>query len=92
MLLSLLLLLCTGVVAAAAAAVRRRVPDGKQCCWFIESDSFQCFRSLIQASNIFNVSLGSTVAFMASTCLYYIGNYGQARIQGGCETTRRQTK
>ena len=22
-----------------AAAVRHRVPDGKICCWFIESDS-----------------------------------------------------
>ena len=41
-LLPLLLLLCTGVVAAAAAAVRHRVSDGKNCCWFIESDSIQC--------------------------------------------------
>ena len=38
-LLPLLLLVCTGVVAAAAAAaVRHRVPDGKNCCWFIESE------------------------------------------------------
>ena len=42
-LLPMLLLLCTGVVAAAAVAVRRRVPDGNNCFWFIESDSLQCF-------------------------------------------------
>ena len=41
----LLQLLCTGVVAAAVA-VRHRVPGGKNCCWFIESDSIQCFLSL----------------------------------------------
>ena len=29
-----------------AAAVRHRVLDGKNCCWFIESDSIQCFLSL----------------------------------------------
>ena len=40
-----LLLLCTGVVATAAAAVRHRVPDGTYCCWFIQSDSIQCFHS-----------------------------------------------
>ena len=27
----------TAAVAAAAAAVCHRVPDGKNCCWFIES-------------------------------------------------------
>ena len=46
MLLPLLLLLRTGVVVAAAAAVRHRVADGETCCWFIESDSLQCFLSL----------------------------------------------
>ena len=45
-LLPLFLMLWTGVVAAAPAAVRRRVPDGKSCCWFINSDSVQCFLSL----------------------------------------------
>ena len=45
-LLLLFLTLWTGVVAAAAAAVRRRVPDGKNCCWFIKSDSIKCFISL----------------------------------------------
>ena len=50
--LPLLLLLCVlpysavTVVAAVAAAVRHRVPDGKNCCWSIESDSIQCFLSL----------------------------------------------
>ena len=40
-----------------------------------------------------DVPLGSTVAFAASICLYYIpGNCGHARSQGGCETTRHQTK
>ena len=28
----------TAAVAGAAAAVRHRVPDGKKCCWFIESE------------------------------------------------------
>ena len=28
----------TAIVAAAAVAVRHRVPDGKNCCWFNESD------------------------------------------------------
>ena len=37
-----------------AAAVRRRVPDGKKCSWFIESDSIQRLLSL-QTRFIFNV-------------------------------------
>ena len=42
-LLPLLQLLCVRVVAvAAAAAVRRRVPEGKNCCWFVKSDSIRC--------------------------------------------------
>ena len=28
----------TAAVAAAAAAVCHRVPDGKNCCWFIETE------------------------------------------------------
>ena len=59
------------VVAAAAvllAAVRRRVPDGKICCWFIESDS-SVFFLFIQTRYILNVLLGSTVAFTASIFL-----------------------
>ena len=41
-------LCCYACVAAAAAAVRHRVPDGKYCCWLIESDSIQSFFSFIQ--------------------------------------------
>ena len=51
--------------------------------WFIGSDSIQFFLSL-QARLIFNVyvPLGSTVAFTASICVYYIlGNYGHLRSQ-----------
>ena len=50
------------------AAVRRRVPDGKICCWFIESDS-SVFFLFIQTRYILNVLLGSTVAFTASIFL-----------------------
>ena len=55
MLLPLLLLLCTGVLAAAAIAVRRHVPDGKNYCWFIETDSTQVFFFFNQTRYIFNV-------------------------------------
>ena len=64
--------------AAAAAVVRPHVPNGKICCWLIESDSIQCF--LFKRDRFFMyVPLGSTaVAFTASICLYYIlGNYGR---------------
>ena len=44
----------TAVGAAAAAAVRRRVPEAKNCCWLIESDSSQWFLCL-QTRFIFNV-------------------------------------
>ena len=65
------------------AAVRRRVPDGKICCWFIESDS-SVFFLFIQTRYILNVLLVSTVAFTASICLQYIlGNHGHGRSQGG---------
>ena len=37
---------CTAVVAAAAAAVVHRVPDGKNCCGFNESDSSVFFLSI----------------------------------------------
>ena len=40
--LPLFLMLWIGVVAAAAAAFRLRM-DGESCCWFIKSDSVQCF-------------------------------------------------
>ena len=63
------------VVAAAAAAaaavlplpaaVRRLVPDGKICCWFIESDP-SVFFLFFQTRFVFSVPLGSTVA---SICL-----------------------
>ena len=41
-----LLLFSTGDVAAAAAPVRHRAPDGKNVCWFNESESIKCFLSL----------------------------------------------
>ena len=34
--------LCVAILLASAA-VRHRVPDGKVCCWFIESDSSVLF-------------------------------------------------
>ena len=46
----------TAVGDAADVAVRHRVPvpDGQKSCWFIESDSIQCyFRSL--HSNTINI-------------------------------------
>ena len=55
--------------AAAAAAVRHRVPDGKICYWFIESDP-SVFFVLIQNTIYFNAPFGSTVAFTASICLH----------------------
>ena len=62
----LLLRLCTGVVAAAAAVVRHHVPDGKHCCWFVESDSIQWFFLFIQTRLFLTyVPLGSTVVFTA---------------------------
>ena len=57
--------------SAAAAAVRHRVPEGVLCRWFIESDSINSvFFLFIQSQFIFNVPLGSTIAFTASICLY----------------------
>ena len=55
LLLSLLVLLRTGVVAAAAVGVRRHVLDGKNCCWFIRSDSIQGF--LFRHSNTIYFSM-----------------------------------
>ena len=85
-LLPLLLLLCTGVVGAAAAC----------CCssscagWpkivtgslnLIPSSVF--FLSFKHDLFLMYLPLGSTVAFTASICLYYIlGNYGHGRSQG----------
>ena len=43
----LLLLLQLQLLLLLAAAVRHRVPDGKYCCWFINSDS-SVFFLLIQ--------------------------------------------
>ena len=37
-LLLLFCMCCYSAVVAAAPAVRQRVPDGKICCWFVESD------------------------------------------------------
>ena len=71
-LLLLLLLFCsvccyTAVVAAAAAvllfpaAVRHRVPDGRICCWFIESDPSASFLfSFKRDLFLMVVRLGST--------------------------------
>ena len=51
-----------------------RVPYGKNCCWFIESDSIYCFLSLILEDTIYSscmyVPLGSVVAFTASVFLH----------------------
>ena len=64
---------CTAVVAAPAAAVRHRVPDGTNCCWFIESDCIYGFLSLhSQTRFIFNVCtypLAVLFVFTASICL-----------------------
>ena len=71
-LLALFLLLCTSVVAAAAAAVRHRVPDGINCCWFVESIIPSSVFLFLQTRFVFMyVPLGSIVAFTASICLYY---------------------
>ena len=52
------------------AAVRHRVlPDDKFCCWFVESDP-SVFFLFIQTRFLFDVPLGSTVAFTASICLH----------------------
>ena len=58
----------TAAVAAAAAAVSHRVPDGKNCCWFVESDSTYVVFSFYSFKHdliIMYAPLGSTVA------LYY---------------------
>ena len=74
---------CYTAADVAAAAVRHHVRDGKNCCWFIESNS-SVFFLFIQTRFIFNVPLVSAVAFTASICLWYIlGSYGHARSQGG---------
>ena len=52
-----------------AAGVCHAVPDGNFCCWFIESDP-SVFFLFIQTRYIFNVPLGSNVAFTASICLH----------------------
>ena len=62
----------SAVAAAVAAlccntaAVRHCLPDGKSCCWFIESDPPSVFFLFIQTRFIFDVPLGSTVVFSAS--------------------------
>jgi len=65
----LLLLLCVAMLLLLAAGVRHRVPDGQICCWLIESDP-SVFFLFIQTRLLFNVPLGSTVAFAASICLH----------------------
>ena len=87
----LLLLICAGVVAVAAAALRRGGPDGKSCCWFIESDSIQCFfLSSFKLDLLLRyVPLCSTAVFTSSICLYDIGNYGHTRTQAGGSQPRR---
>ena len=80
---AMLLLLLQLLLLLLAAAVPHRVADGKICCWFIASDSSVLFLS-IQTLFIFNVHLGSDVAFAASICLQYVlDNCGCARNQGG---------
>ena len=75
------------VVAAATdlllpAAVRHCVPDGKICCWFIESDP-SVFFLFIQTQFTLNAPLGSTVSLSRRRFAYILGNYGHARSQGG---------
>ena len=66
----------------AAAAVRYGVPDGAICCRGSLNLSplfpFSLFKRFL-----LDVPLGSTVAFTASICRYLLGNYGNARSQGG---------
>ena len=74
------MLCCYPAVAAAAvlllaAAVRYRVPDGKNCCWFIESDPSAFFLS-IQTRFIFDVPLGSTVSYLRPRFAYILGSHG----------------
>ena len=81
------MLCCYPAVAAAAvlllaAAVRYRVPDGKNCCWFIESDPSAFFLS-IQTRFIFDVPLGSTVSYLRPRFAYILGSHGHAWSHGG---------
>ena len=63
-------------------AVRHRVPDGRNCCLLVESDSIQCFFFLHSNTIYSGVFLMYplavlSVAFTVSICLCYIlGNYG----------------
>ena len=59
--------LCVAMLLLAAA-VRHGVPDGKICCWFIDSAS-GVFYLFVQTRFIFGVLLGCTVAVTASICL-----------------------
>ena len=43
------------ILAAAAVAVCHRVPDGKNCCWFTESDSIYCFLFILKHVFFFHV-------------------------------------
>ena len=64
-----------------------RVPDGKICCWFIESDS-SVFLLLMQRRFSFYVPLGSNavMSHLRPRYAYILGNFGHARSQGGRQT------
>ena len=80
--------LCCCIIAnslAAAPAVRHHVPDGKICCWSVESNSSSVFFLFIPTRFVFNVLLGSTaVASTALICLSIciLRKHEHARCQG----------
>ena len=66
------------------------VPDGKICCWFIESDPSVSFL-FIKNRFIFYGTPGSTTAVVSRLrprFAYILGIYGLARSQGGRQPER----
>ena len=64
------------------AAVRHRVPDGKICCWFIESVSSVSFSSF-KRDVVLMHPLAVLCRIYGLDFGYILGNYGHARRQGG---------
>ena len=83
---SVLLSCCSTVPAAAvlllAAAGRHRVPEGKICSWFMQSD-LSVFFHFVQMRFLFGITLGSTLSNLRPRLAYILVNYGHARSQGG---------
>ena len=69
------------VLGMCAAAVRHRVPDGKICCWFIESDPSVFF--LFTQTRLILVYPLAVLSHLRPRFAYILGNYGHARSQGG---------